>query len=146
MAAESLLRAVLRRKVEFLRHVRQRSSRGGTQRQYSTKPTNPSPNTTTTTAGEQIPTPGNVPTLPFWQRLGPLTRAAFAYARAQRKRPYTTQVATSLVIYFFSDISAQRMGGRDYDPKRTVRSLIIGSISSIPSFKWYVSVPFCACF
>lgn len=125
MAAESLLRAVLRRKVEFLRHVRQRNNRA---QQYSTKP----PNTT----GEQIPTPGNVPTLPFWQRLGPLTRAAFAYARAQRKRPYTTQVATSLVIYFFSDISAQRMGGRDYDPKRTVRSLIIGSISSIPSFKW----------
>lgn len=135
MAAESLLRSVLRRKVEFLRHVRQRRA------QYSTKPNTPPP-----TAGEQIPTPGNVPTLPFWQRLGPLTRAAFAYARAQRKRPYTTQVCTSLVIYFFSDISAQRMGGRDYDPKRTVRSLIIGSISSIPSFKWYVcrsSLVFC---
>ncbi|KAK3956658.1 hypothetical protein QBC32DRAFT_202477 [Pseudoneurospora amorphoporcata] len=122
MAAESLLRAVLRRKVEFLRHVRQRRAQP-----YSTKPP---------TAGEQIPTAGNVPNLPFWQRLGPLTRAAFAYARAQRKRPYTTQVATSLVIYLFSDISAQRMGGRDYDPKRTVRSLIIGSICSIPSFKW----------
>lgn len=121
MAAESLLRAVLRRKVEFLRHVRQRRAH------HSHKPP---------TAGEQIPTPGNVPTLPFWQRLGPLTRAAMAYARAQRKRPYTTQVATSLVICFTADLSAQRMGGRDYDPKRTVRSLIVGSISSIPSYKW----------
>ncbi len=52
---------------------------------------------------EQIPTPNNVPTLNFWQRLGPLTRAAQAYARAQRKRPYTTQVCTSLLIYLCSD-------------------------------------------
>ena len=33
-------------------------------------------------------------------------------------------------------VSAQSMGGRDYDPMRTVRSLIIGGISSIPSYKW----------
>jgi protein Mpv17 len=30
------------------------------------------------------------------------------------------------------------MGGRGYDPERTVRSLIIGAISSIPSYKWFV--------
>ncbi|KAK4448319.1 putative mpv17 pmp22 family protein [Podospora aff. communis PSN243] len=86
----------------------------------------------------QIPTPNNIPTLPFWQRLGPLTRAAEAYGRSQRRRPLTTQLCSSLVIYFASDISAQSIGGRGYDPERTVRSLIIGAISSIPSYKWFV--------
>lgn len=30
------------------------------------------------------------------------------------------------------------MGPRDYDPLRTVRSLIIGGLSSIPSYNWWV--------
>lgn len=30
------------------------------------------------------------------------------------------------------------MGGKDYDPTRTVRSLVIGGLSSIPSYNWYV--------
>ncbi|EGS21861.1 uncharacterized protein CTHT_0037320 [Thermochaetoides thermophila DSM 1495] len=30
------------------------------------------------------------------------------------------------------------MGGKDYDPMRTARSLLIGSISSIPSYEWFV--------
>lgn len=30
------------------------------------------------------------------------------------------------------------MGGRDYDPVRTARSLVIGAISSAPSYKWFV--------
>lgn len=30
------------------------------------------------------------------------------------------------------------MGGQDYNPLRTVRSLIIGGVSSIPSYKWFV--------
>ncbi|KAL2143759.1 hypothetical protein VTI28DRAFT_10056 [Corynascus sepedonium] len=123
-------RTLLRRRIDGLRKLRQR-------RLHST-------NKDSAKAGkveraqEQIPTPNNVPTLNFWQRLGPLTRAAQAYARAQRKRPYVTQVCTSLFIYLCSDISAQSMGGRDYDPTRTVRALLIGSISSIPSYNWFV--------
>ncbi|GKT93554.1 dihydroorotate oxidase [Colletotrichum tofieldiae] len=41
-------------------------------------------------AEDPIPVPNTVSTIPLWQRLGPLTRAAEGYARAQRKRPLTT--------------------------------------------------------
>lgn len=88
-------------------------------------------------AEDQIPVANNVPTLPFWQRLGPLTRAAEAYARAQRARPYTTQLCSSLVIYLAADVSAQSISGTEYDPVRTGRALVIGAVVSIPSFKWY---------
>lgn len=152
-------RTALRRHIDVLRTLRQRRS-------HSTK--EPSKTDKTPRPQDQVPTPNNVPTLNFWQRLGPLTRAAQAYARAQRKRPYTTQVCTSLFIYLCSDsvsplkpltgalflwfrmltaaVSAQSMGGRDYDPMRTARSLLIGSISSIPSYKWCVSDRVCALF
>ena len=90
---------------------------------------------------DQVPTPNNVPTLPLWQRLGPLTRAAEAFARAQRTRPYTTQLCSSIVIFFAGDIAAQNIGGREYDPARTGRTMVIAVISSIPSYKWYASVP-----
>lgn len=85
-------RTLLRRQIDVFRTLRQR-------RPQSTKndlAANPR-------GGEQVPTPNNVPTLNFWQRLGPFTRAAQAYARAQRKRPYVTQICTSLFIYLCSD-------------------------------------------
>ncbi|KAK4148555.1 hypothetical protein C8A00DRAFT_47612 [Chaetomidium leptoderma] len=131
MAVGSTCRTVFRRHIDVLQKLRQRrahSTNGGD----STKPTQGG------RRQDQIPTPNTVPTLNFWQRLGPLTRAAQAYARAQRKRPYVTQVCTSLFIYLCSDLSAQSMGGRDYDPTRTARSLVIGSLSAIPSYKWFV--------
>ncbi|KAL2018686.1 hypothetical protein VTK56DRAFT_521 [Thermocarpiscus australiensis] len=130
MAICTVCRTVLRRNIDILRKLRQR-------RTHSTN--NDSGHAIKGARHqEQIPTPNNVPTLSFWQRLGPLTRAAEAYARAQRKRPLTTQLCTSLFIYLCGDVSAQTMGGKDYDPSRTARSLIIGSISSIPSYKWFV--------
>jgi dihydroorotate dehydrogenase len=94
MAVHSF-RDALRRQVTSLRQLRQR-------RDLSVK-TRPPSTTKPARTEDQIPTPNNVPTLPFWQRLGPLTRAAEAYARAQRKRPYTTQLCSSLVIYLCSD-------------------------------------------
>ncbi|OAQ66382.1 Mpv17/PMP22 family protein [Pochonia chlamydosporia 170] len=75
---------------------------------------------------------------PIWQRLGPLTTAANAYSRSQRKRPYTTQVVGALVIYLFADLSAQRIGGREYDPKRTGRTLLIGLAAAIPYYHWFL--------
>ncbi|KAF4907916.1 Protein SYM1 [Colletotrichum fructicola] len=87
---------------------------------------------------DPIPVPNTVVTIPLWQRLGPLTRAAEGYARAQRKRPLTTQFISSLVIYFCADLSAQNMSGNEYNPERTARSLIIGALSSIPSYKWFI--------
>ncbi|CAK7265429.1 hypothetical protein SEPCBS57363_001579 [Sporothrix epigloea] len=88
---------------------------------------------------DPIPVAGTVPPLPLWQRLGPLTWAADSYGRAQRRRPYVTQLLSALVIALCADMSVQRMNrGEPYDPKRTVRSLIIGAISAIPIYKWFV--------
>ena len=129
MPASPLHRALLRRQLQFLRWSR---CRNPPRRAHSSKPPPP--------AEESVPIANTVPALPLWQRLGPLTRLAEAYARAQRRRPYVTQFCTSLVIYFCADISAQRISGKDYSPERTARSLVIGGISSIPSYKWYVGV------
>jgi dihydroorotate dehydrogenase len=95
MAVCFTCRAVLRRNIDVLKRLRQR--RAQSTNADLTKPTK------TARHPEQVPTPNNVPTLNFWLRLGPLTRAAQAYARAQRKRPYVTQVCTSLFIYLCSD-------------------------------------------
>jgi|SRR5687767_13702982 dihydroorotate dehydrogenase len=92
----------------------------------STKPTETS-----------IPVPNHIGPLPFWQRLGPLTRLASGYARAQKRRPYVTQLCSSLTIYFLGDLGAQWLSeDEEWDPKRTMRSLVIGGVSSIPSYKW----------
>jgi hypothetical protein len=86
--------------------------------------------------GTSIPVPATVANVPLWQRLGPLSRGFQAYGRSQRKRPYATQFCSSLVIYFLGDLSAQNINGDEYDPKRTLRALVISAGSSIPSYKW----------
>ena len=91
---------------------------------------------TTGKEGKTIPTPNIVSPLPLWQRLGPLSIMFNSYARAQRKRPYITQFCSSLVIYFCGDLAAQQIAGEKYNIWRTLRSLVIGGISSIPSYKW----------
>src|SRR5947207_381098 len=88
------------------------------------------------TTSRTTPIQNTVSPLPLWQRLGPLTVAFRVYGRSQRSRPYTTQICSSIVIYFFGDLGAQSMGDDDYDFVRTLRSVIIGAISSIPSYKW----------
>ncbi|EFX05469.1 dihydroorotate reductase [Grosmannia clavigera kw1407] len=110
---------------------------------------------------DPIPIANNVSPLPLWQRLGPLTRAAEGYARAQRNRPYVTQVCSSLVIALCADLSVQRMSAwvaekevvptdsitptsssplstYSYDPVRTARSLVIGAIFAIPTYRWFI--------
>jgi hypothetical protein len=94
-----------------------------------------------TAQGTGIPVPAILPSLPLWQRLGPLSRFFEAYGRSQRKRPLTTQFISSLIIYFCGDQCAQSINGEPYDPKRTVKALIIGAGSSIPSYKWYAPPP-----
>lgn len=88
--------------------------------------------------GTSIPVPNTVPTLPIWQRLGPLSSAFRAYGRSQRKRPLTTQLVSSIVVYFLGDLAAQKINGDEYNPARAGRALIIGGMSSIPSYKWLV--------
>ena len=96
----------------------------------------------------------------------PLGRFGRWYADVQARKPYTTQVWSSIVIYLCGDLSAQLLfpsekpapaknDGDDskapaqlkdgdekevthvgYDPLRTVRHLIVGTGSSIPSYIW----------
>lgn len=82
-------------------------------------------------------TPIDIPTLLWYQRLGPVTNFFSWFHRTQEKRPYTVQIATSLTVYLFGDLLAQDIGGEDYDPKRTLRMLTIGAIASVPGYKWF---------
>jgi hypothetical protein len=97
-------------------------------------------------------------------KASPIGRFGRWYTNAQNKRPYVTQLASSLIIYLCGDLSAQllfpsdakpsdekqeavaasdsqdadakdqKVGG--YDPLRTLRHLTVGLVSSIPSYKW----------
>ncbi|KAL5597260.1 hypothetical protein FOBRF1_011053 [Fusarium oxysporum] len=98
------------------------------QRRFQTSPPKKDP----------IPVPATVAPLPLWQRLGPLTTAVQAYARAQNKSPYKTQVATAVVIYIAGDLSAQYVSGNEYDPVRTLRNAVIGCVAAIPNYKWFM--------
>lgn len=97
-------------------------------------------------------------------KAGPLGRLGRWYTRAQERKPYTVQLWSSIVIYLCGDLSAQLLfpekaspkemaeskaasgtGSGDekepsfastYDPWRTVRHLIVGAGSSIPSYNW----------
>lgn len=131
-------RAVLRR-THFPTHRKQTDLTSKRHNSNNSIPTTRSNISVDTSAnGTAIPIPATIATLPLWQRLGPLTRSFQAYGRAQRKRPYTTQFCSSLVIYFLGDLSAQSICGDDYDWKRTVRALLISMGSSIPSYRWLV--------
>ncbi|KAL4795347.1 hypothetical protein BDV19DRAFT_362954 [Aspergillus venezuelensis] len=102
---------------------------------------------------------------------GPVGRAGRSYSRFQEKRPYTTQLCSSVVIYLCGDLSAQfffppeqdkektsktvedgkgnkylveeEVEGQGtfaatYDPYRTLRHLVVGIGSSIPSYNWFM--------
>lgn len=69
----------------------------------------------------------------------PLIRTFESYGQAQRKRPYVTQLLTSIAIYALGDLNAQLLFGEegvDYDPVRTGRNIVIGGVFSIPSYLW----------
>ncbi|KAJ5091460.1 hypothetical protein NUU61_006330 [Penicillium alfredii] len=95
-------------------------------------------------------------------KAGPVGRLGRWYTRVQDKRPYVTQVCSSIIIYFCGDLSAQMLFSENsddskapaqskdeeaqeetdhtsgYDPWRTVRHLIVGSGSSIPTYNWFM--------
>ena len=60
------------------------------------------------------------------------------YASQQRLRPYITQLCSTPIIFCVGDLSAQMLGGDDYDPHRSLRALIIGAVISIPSYEWFL--------
>ncbi|KAF7128696.1 hypothetical protein CNMCM5793_003547 [Aspergillus hiratsukae] len=106
----------------------------------------------------------------FFQAIqaGPIGRLGESYARVQQRRPYATQVVSSIVIYLCGDLSAQLLfpsdspaqksqaaseekpadsveDGEDkaapsggYDPLRTMRHLTVGVGSAIPSYNWFM--------
>lgn len=132
-AIKAASRAALRRSPQRHNLITKRQSHSN-----NNNPTTPrSTPVEDTSAVTTIPVPNTVATLPLWQRLGPLSRAFEAYGRSQRKSPYATQFYSSLGIYLLGDMTAQSISGEDYDPFRTMRALIIGAGSSIPSYKWY---------
>ncbi|KAF7943037.1 hypothetical protein EAE96_010982 [Botrytis aclada] len=138
LAIQTTGRAVLRRPY-FPSHRKQinfTSKRHNSNNSTPVPRSNPSPESSAN--GTAIPIPATIANVPIWQRLGPLTRTFQAYGRSQRKRPYTTQFCSSLVIYILGDLSAQSICGDDYDWKRTLRALFISMGSSIPSYKWFM--------
>lgn len=81
----------------------------------------------------------------------PLGAPFRAYGRASNRRPYVTQLLSSLVVYFSGDLASQYIQQRgehpeaagaaladNYNPQRSFRAVIIGSIASIPSYHWFI--------
>ncbi|OQD70785.1 hypothetical protein PENPOL_c001G09517 [Penicillium polonicum] len=85
-----------------------------------------------------------------------------AYSQIQAKRPYTTQICTTIVVWLCGDLGAQflfssndvkdeeiksstqrgeiqkNLPSSHYDPWRTARHLTVGIVASIPSYEWFM--------
>ena len=72
----------------------------------------------------------------IWQHVSPRVIAK-SYARAQEKRPYTTQICSTITIWCCGDLLAQRIEGEGYNPWKTLRNIVIGCSAAIPNYKWY---------
>ena len=88
------------------------------------------------TAEKSQPTPAPSS---IWRRLEPLTSAFDAFARSQKRRPYTTQIISAMVIFTCADVSAQNIAHSEYDPVRTARAILTGGVAAIPQYRWCVS-------
>lgn len=109
-----------------------------TKRQKNTAVDKPTerPSTVSKREGSPPATPAEISPRPLWERLGPLSVMFAGYARAQKTRPWPTQLGTSLVVYLCGDLTAQYIDGEGYNPFRTLRHLTIGGIISIPAYAW----------
>jgi protein Mpv17 len=108
--------------------------------------------TSTTTGGSNETGGTSARTIPgpIWLWTQPLN----SYSRMHKARPYTVQVISATIIYFIGDLVAQRIAptppidatipsSKDaprpaYDPARTVRALLIGSLAAIPGYHWFL--------
>lgn len=115
-------------------------------------------NATKPPVGQKAPDSARSIPGPSWLWLEPVIEPFRAYGRVQQRRPYITQLVSSLIIYFVGDLVAQsitapeekeveedkeergwvQQWSEDRDWARTGRALMIGGISSIPSYKWFV--------
>ena len=149
-------------------HAYPRHPRSGTgnptQRQWQWQRTCPSHivrrcNATKPSAGQKAPDTATTIPGPSWLWLEPVIEPFRAYGRVQQRKPYITQLVSSLVIYFVGDLVAQSIAtpeakevveeegeergwvqqwSEDRDWARTGRALVIGGLSSIPSYKWFI--------
>lgn len=98
------------------------------------------PGTTVSSAGASAP----ARTLREFILNSPLGRLGRTYSRIQQRRPYRTQLCSSVVIYLCGDLSAQlwfpSSSESGYDPWRTAKHLTVGAGASIPSYSWYVAI------
>lgn len=130
----SLLQSPLRQRLLVPRRVQQQwRANSSSQPKPSVKAAESS---TSTVAAAETVSKSAAPT-PIWMRLGPLTRFAMAFGRAQRKRPYVVQTLSAMVIFIAADVSAQSISGSDYDPVRTTRTTFIGALFAIPQYRWF---------
>ena len=109
--------------------------------------------------GQKAPESASTIPGPSWLWLEPIYEPFRAYGRVQQRKPYMTQFVSALVIYFVGDLVAQGItdsgeeklvveegeekgwvqewsDNRDWS--RTGRALVIGGLSSIPSYKWFL--------
>ncbi|KAL3447743.1 hypothetical protein BJX65DRAFT_90653 [Aspergillus insuetus] len=68
----------------------------------------------------------------------PATRFLTWYAHHQQQRPITTQLCSTPLIYCIGDLSAQLLSNEPYDAYRSLRSLITGAVTSLPSYRWFL--------
>ena len=136
------------------------------------KPSLPNPSQSSIASIAPLPTsqvsPASPKTIPgpLWLWLEPVYEPFRAYGRVQRRRPYLTQFASALVIYFIGDLVAQSIGkedkgdvaivkaseGEDEDDEvgwvqawieerdwnRTGRALLIGGLAAVPGYRWFL--------
>lgn len=88
-------------------------------------------------AAEESAQPVDIPASLWYKRLGPVTDFFSWFHKTQGRRPLTVQLCITLVTYLCGDLLAQDIGGEPYDGSRTLRMLTIGSLASIPGYKWY---------
>ena len=98
---------------------------------------------TTTTSGLSSPLPPTrtIPTQNSW--IDPFLRPFRAYGRMQHRSPLMTQFESTLVIYYLGDLVSQTIGTNvfidgEYEPIRGLRMMLIGALSSIPGYKWFI--------
>jgi protein Mpv17 len=109
--------------------------------------------------GQKAPESANTIPGPSWLWLEPIYGPFRAYGRVQQRKPYMTQFISSLIIYFVGDLVAQSLSepapretlaeegeelgwvqewSNNRDWHRTARSIMIGGMSSIPAYKWFL--------
>ena len=133
----SSARLVLRRSAQRHQQLLSPSKR---QKSTAVDKSSEKPSTISKRKGSSVATSTEISARPLWERFGPLSNAFSGYARAQRGRPWATQLGTSLVVYLCGDLSAQYIDGEGYDSFRTLRHLTIGGLMSIPAYTWSVSL------